>query len=141
MLVQLVDAGVHRTQLDNLRRDLDDEARVRRAAGRRKLSVPARAPLAYLGNRFRELAFCAEEGLGAQHPGERVLEAVLLQDRLYALRQRGVGARGRETEVEVDHYAAGDDVADAGTGVDIRHLPGGRRKAFVAPVPLRLRQL
>ena len=55
---------------------------------------------------LRQLAALAEERLAAQHPGDRVVEAVLLQDRLHPLLQRGVGAFGGEAEVEVDLHRA-----------------------------------
>ena len=66
MLVQLVDAGVHRPELDHFRADFDDEARIRRAPGRGKLGGAAGVALCGLLDGLGEAAVLAEEWLGAE---------------------------------------------------------------------------
>ena len=82
-LVDLVDAGVERPELDHLRADLRDEAAVGRAAGGRELgarrrcrrgSTAASASLSVAGRR--------QERLAAERPGELVFDAVLVEDRM-----------------------------------------------------------
>src|SRR5690606_9023336 len=57
------------------------------------------------------------------------------EDRVYPRFQALGGAGGREAEVEIDRQLARDHVVGAGAGVDVRHLPGGRRVVLVAFVP------
>ena len=141
VLVQLVDAGVDRAELDHLGADLDDEARIRGAAGGGELGGAAGVLLACLHHGLREPPALAEERLGAERPVDRVFEAVLLQDRSTRCFQGSIGAFGGEAEVEVDFDRARNHVGRAGAGVDVGDLEAGRRKALVALVPLRLRQL
>src|SRR5687768_11238074 len=80
VLVQLVDAGVDRAELDHLGADLDDEARVRGAAGGGDLSRLPRMLLRGGDDQLLQAATLAEEGLRAKQPGDRVIEAVLVKN-------------------------------------------------------------
>src|SRR5439155_10200079 len=68
VLVQLVDARVDRPHLDHLGADVDDEARIRGAAGGRKLAVGAGMPLAGLEDDAGQPAALAQEWFGAERP-------------------------------------------------------------------------
>ncbi len=89
-----------------------------------------------LRQRVAQLAGRGEERLAAERPGDVVVDVVPRDDRLDPRAQRLRRRLGAEAEVEVDHDLARDDVAGAGAGVDVRHLPGGRREVLVAAVPL-----
>ncbi len=136
MFIDLVDARIGRAELDHLRADLRDEAAIRGAAGRRQLGVGASLGLDRGRQRIAEFAARGQEGQAADGPFEVVVEAVLVQYRMHALLQPLDRARGGETEVEVDHAFARNHVRRAGAGMDVRHLPRGRRIVFVALVPL-----
>src|SRR5205814_683737 len=123
------------------RADLDDEAGVRGAARGGKLRWLPGVPLGHLEHRLGESARFAEEGPRAEGPFDRVFDAVLLQDGLDLLLERGLGALGREAEVEIDLDRARNDVRRAGAAVDVRDLPRRRREVLVALVPLRAREL
>src|SRR5437868_1500908 len=135
VLVQLVNAGVDRPQLDHFRADVDDEARVRGAAGGGELAVRTRLPLAGLEDHVGQASPLAEEGLRADHPVERALDPLFLEDLLDALAKRLVSASGRKAEIEIALPLSRDYMARPRAGVDVRHLEAGRRKALVALVP------
>src|SRR5436190_3890371 len=141
VLVQLVDGRVDRAKLDHFRADIDDEAGVRRASGGRELAVRARMPLARFEHNIGEAAALAKERLRTEHPVDRVLERVLLENGFDALAKRLVAAFGGEAEIEVDIDSAGHHVSRAGAGMDVRDLEARRRKALVALVPLRAGEL
>ncbi len=94
-----------------------------------------------VGQRVAELAGRGEEGLAAERPGDVEAQAVLAQQQVDPCLQRLRRRLGAEAEIEVDHHLARDDVARAGAGVDVRHLPGGRLEVRVAAVPVDADQL
>src|SRR5205085_7062170 len=77
VLVQLVDAGVHRPDLDHLGADVDDEARIRGATGRRELTRAPGMTLRRLEDRVSEAPALAEKRLGTERPLDGVVQAVL----------------------------------------------------------------
>ena len=78
-----------------------------------------------------------EEGLAAQRPGQLVVQRHGGRARACTRCLQRLGRRfGAEAEVEVNYQLAGDHVARAGAGVDVRHLPAGRREVLVALVPV-----
>ena len=82
VLVDLVDAGVDRAELDHLRADLRDEAAVAGAAAwsRARSSMPASSRIAAAPRRSARRA--REEGQAAERPGELVVEAVASSTRV-----------------------------------------------------------
>src|SRR5689334_8517485 len=98
-------------------------------------------PLARLEDHLGEAAALAQEGLRTEHPVDRVFERVLLESSFDALAKRLVAAFGGKTEIEVDIDSAGHHVSRAGAGMDVRDLEARGRKALVALVPLRAREL
>jgi hypothetical protein len=72
--VELVDAGIDRAEFDQLRADVGDEAAVRGAAGGGKFGGDAGCVGDGGGQRLAEFAARRQEGLGAQGPGDVVLE-------------------------------------------------------------------
>src|SRR6185503_6089033 len=93
------------------------------------------------GERLDELAAFREEGLAADDPVDRVVEAVPLEEIAHALLQALGRALGGEAEIEIDLHGAGNDVLRAGAGVDVGDLERGRREERVARIPRRLREL
>src|SRR5664280_863727 len=134
-LVDLVDAGIDRPELDHLGADALDVAPVRRPTRGRKLAGDA----GVLADRCRHgLAECAgrrQEGLAAERPGDLVRIRVLDDDPLKPRLHRFWRRFGAEPEVEVDDDFAGNDIAGAGAGVDVRYLPRRGREVRVAAVP------
>ena len=143
MLVQLVDAGVDRPELDHLGADVDDEARIGGAAGGGQLGRCGRCgawPPA--STSFARRAALAEERLGAEHPGRassrapcffRMASTRCFSDAsVLSVEKRKLKSTSTEP---------GNHVARAGAGVDVGDLEAGRREALVALVPLRRRQL
>src|ERR1700704_1467554 len=82
MLVQLVDAQVDRADLDDLGTDVDDEARVRRAAGGLELAVVAGVLVRRFLNDLGQPSLAAQERLRAERPGDAVVERVLPENGL-----------------------------------------------------------
>ena len=79
-LVQLVDRGVDRSELDHLAADVGDEAAVRRAAGAGQLGRDAGHLADRVARDVDELAARREIRLAESGPGERVVEAVPRED-------------------------------------------------------------
>src|SRR5260221_970029 len=75
VLVQLVNAGVDRPELDHFGADVDDEARVRCAAGGGELAVRAGVALAGLEDDICQASGFAEKRLRADHPDVRGLQS------------------------------------------------------------------
>ena len=142
VLVDLVDARVDRAELDDLLADPRDEAAVGRAAGGRELGLDA-------GSASR--IACASASLSA--PGavrngsppsvQAISCSTPWRATIASSRSRsdaGVDSVLKRKLKSIDELAR-DDVAGAGAGVDVRHLPRGRREVGVAAVPLDADQL
>ena len=136
MLVELVDRGVHRTELDYLGTEFGDEAAVGRAARG-----------AHLRSGAGDVPDCSAQGLDQpaarreiRRPGkgpiELVIEPVAIEYRADTRFQCFGRARCGKAEVEQDFHLPGNDVGSSGSAVDVRDLPGRGRKVFVAAVPL-----
>ena len=99
--------------------------------------VDAARRLDGLADDLDEPAARGEEGLAPARPLDFVVEAVLAQDRP---RSAAAGLRGvlvvAWRKLNSSSSVPGNDVGGAGAGVDVRRLPGGRRKVFVAVVPV-----
>ncbi len=69
-----------------------------------------------------------------------VVEPVAVEHGVQARLEAFDGARRGEAEIEVDPHFARDDVERARAGVDVGHLPRGRREMLVALVPCGRRE-
>ena len=61
--------------------------------------------------------------MSADHPIQRVVQAMLIQNRMHALLQTFRCAGGGKAEIEIHHAFARNDVARACARVDVRDLP------------------
>src|SRR5882762_3031570 len=135
VLVDFVNRGGHRTELDHLGTEFGDEAPVGGAAGRAYVWNDAGNVLDCSAQDLDQLAPRREIGRPGKRPFESVVEPMAIEYRLDACFQLLRRARRGEAEIEHDLHFTGDDVGCAGTPVDIRDLPGGGRKVFVATIP------
>ena len=131
-----MDRGGHRPELDHFRAELGDEAAVGCAArgadvGRRTSDFADRG-----AQGLDQLAARREIRRAGERPFEFVIEPVTIEHGANALLE--LVGRARRGKAEIEHHLdlARDDVGRPGAAVDIGDLPGGRRKVFVAPVPL-----
>ena len=61
--------------------------------------------------------------MSANHPIQRVVQAMLIQNRMHTLLQTFRRAGGGEAEIEIHHAFARNDVARTCARVDVRYLP------------------
>src|SRR3546814_393794 len=135
VLVDFVDAGVHRADLDALRAQRRDEARVGRAAAGTFFRLPAGELRQHLARRGAQPALGREERLTAAVPRHAEVQVVAFEQRLDLGLQPRRGPVRAVAQVEHHLQLARDDVARARAGLDVAHLQAGRREAFVAIVP------
>src|SRR2546422_10528056 len=135
VLIELVDRGVHRTELDHLWTEFGDEAAVGRAARRADLrggagDVPDRS-----AQGLDQFPPGSEIGRPGKRPTELVIEPVAIEYRSDACFQSFRRARRGKAEIEQDFHLAWNDVGRPGSAVNVRDLPGRGWEVFVAPVP------
>ena len=141
VLVDLVDAGVGRAELDHLRADRGDEAPVRGAAGGREFGAHARSrrgsPRASASDSSPR---SVRNGIPDSDQSIAVVQAVAVEDAVTRCLQALDRAGGGKAEVEVEPPARpGMTLVAPGAGVEVGHLPGRRRKVLVAVDPSRSR--
>src|SRR5439155_14573597 len=136
VLIELVDRGVHRTELDHLGTDLSDEAAVGRAARGADLRGGAGDVPDCSAQSLDQFAARREVGRPGKRPVELVIEPMAIEYRTDTCFQSLRRARRGKTEIEQDFHLAWNDVGGSGSDVDVRDLPRRGRKGFVAPVSL-----
>src|SRR5205085_4796276 len=120
---------------------LGDETSVGRSATARNFGTDSADFLRYLAGDAHQFSPRREIRMPRGGPLQPIVEPVATQHRLEPLDQALAGARRRIAEVEKELERARDDVGRAGSGMDVRRLPGGRREIFVAFVPPERREL
>src|SRR5712691_3241598 len=133
VLIELVDRGVHRTELDHFRTEFGDEAAVGRAARRADLrggagDVPDRS-----AQGLDQLPPGGEIGRPGKRPIELVIEPVAIEYRTDALLEPFRRARRGKAEIEQDFHLAWNDVGRPGSAVNVRNLPSRARGCRLPP--------
>ena len=118
-----------------LRAHLGDEAAVAGAARGGELGGEPCFGLDGLLNRVHQFARRGQEGLAAQCPVQRVLQAMPVEYRLHALLQALGRGFGGKAEIEVHHHIARDHIGGTRAAVHVADLPAGGREKRIALVP------
>ena len=100
-LVDLVDRRVDRTDFNDLRADVGDEAPIRGAAGGRKLGVDATNFADRRSRCIGEWAATGQEGTGAKRPFDRIIETVFIENGVETLLQALGRAGGGKAKIEL----------------------------------------
>src|SRR5262245_26938492 len=123
-----MDGSVRRSQFENFRTNLCEEAAIAGASGRRELRLNSGFFKDDLLHGADKSARRREERQATQNPLKAVFKTMPIEHRGQAFFQ-AFGRRFRtETEIEVHDAFAGDHIARACSRVDIAHLPTSRLK-------------
>ena len=139
--VQLVNRRIDRPQLDDFAADVGDEATVRCPTGARKLRLNRTDVANHVADDLDQSAARRQIRPSRTGPTDVVVKPVLAQHILKTSLQALAAACRGVPEVERKLQRPGDDVGRTCAGLDVRRLPGRRRKILVAIVPADRREL
>ncbi len=141
MLINFVNGGIGRAQLDHLGASLRDEPAIARASCGGQFCLKPRHTVNGFLHRFHQGARGCEKGQSTQCPIDFKFQVVLAQNICESLFQSSFGRLGAKAKVEVNGHFARNDIGGARSCLNIANLPAGGREKFIALIPHHAGQL